>query len=57
MIKLKAWRWPVWPKHVAWYTYQANKGVLTEWFYTKLLQHIGMNNYKFIHSVDSAFTF
>jgi hypothetical protein len=20
--------------------------VLTEWFYTKLLQHIGMNNYK-----------
>jgi len=33
--------------HVAWYNYQTNKGVLTEWFYTKLLQHIGMNNYKF----------
>jgi len=30
----------------AWYNYQTNKGVLTEWFYTKLLQHIGMNNYK-----------
>jgi len=47
MIKLKAWGWPVWPKHVAWYNYQTNKGVLTEWFYTKLLQNIGMNNYKF----------
>ena len=30
----------------AWYNYQTNKGVLTEWFCTKLLQHIGMNNYK-----------
>jgi len=30
----------------AWYNYQTNKGVLTEWFYTKLLQHIGMNNYQ-----------
>ena len=30
----------------AWYNYQTNKGVLTELFYTKLLQHIGMNNYK-----------
>jgi len=29
-----------------WYNHQTNKGVLTEWFYTKLLQHIGMNNYK-----------
>jgi len=36
----------MWSKHVAWYNYQTNKGVLTEWFYTKLLQHIGMNNYK-----------
>jgi len=40
----------VWPKHVAWYNYQTNKGMLTEWFYTKLLQHIGMNNYKFLGS-------
>ena len=46
MITLKAWRWPVWPKHVAWYSYQTNKGVLTEWFHIKLLQHIGMSNYK-----------
>ena len=37
MIKLKAWGWPVWPKHVAWYNYQTNKGVLTEWFYIKLV--------------------
>jgi len=36
----------MWPKHVAWYSYQTNKGVLTELFYTKLLQHIGTNNYK-----------
>jgi len=49
-IKLKAWGWPVWPKHVAWYNYQTNKGVLTEWFYTKLLQHIGMNNYNLLAS-------
>jgi len=34
----------------AWYNYQTNKGVLTEWFYTKLLQHIGMNNYKLLAS-------
>jgi len=33
---------------IAWYNYQTNKGVLTEWFYTKLLQHIGMNNYKMV---------
>ena len=46
MIKLKAWGWPVWTKHVAWYNYKTSKGVLTEWFYTKLSQHIGMNNYK-----------
>ena len=25
----------MWPKHVAWYNYQTNKGVLNEWFYTK----------------------
>jgi len=36
MIGLRAWRWPVWPKHVAWYSYQTDKGVLTEWFYIKL---------------------
>jgi len=33
-IKLKAWGCPMWPKHVAWYNYQTNKGVLTVWFYT-----------------------
>jgi len=31
---------------VCWLCVLTNKGVLTEWFYTKLLQHIGMNNYK-----------
>jgi hypothetical protein len=40
MIKLKAWGWPVWPKHVAWYSYQTNKGVLTEWFYIKFISRI-----------------
>jgi len=36
MRKLKAWRWPVWPKHVAWYSYQINKSALTGWSYIKL---------------------
>ena len=27
VTKLKAWWWSVWPKHVAWYSYQTNKDV------------------------------
>jgi hypothetical protein len=28
MTTYKTWWWPTWPKHVAWYNYQKNKGVI-----------------------------
>jgi len=56
MIKVKAWRWPVWPKHVAWYNYQKNKGVLTEWFYTKLSPIVFLPSFVKIGCLLSKFT-
>ena len=32
ITKSKAWWWSMWPKHVAWYSYQTNKGMLTKSF-------------------------
>ena len=37
ITKFKAWWWSIWPKHVAWYSYQNNKGVLTKGFIYKLI--------------------
>jgi len=61
MIKLKAWRWPVWPKHVAWYSYQTNKGVLTEWFYINITERgfiiKSEGNVLIVHPLDDFGTF